>query len=310
MTNPTIDHFDHPLFHHKDLILITPAMEKLKNDLLQLLWNDGTGALAYGMSRVGKTRALEIMTPQLTTRAGLPIPHYYVMISQRDQKTIASIHRNICINYGLRETNRDRADYLANRFVHFIAERADECGCEEALLIVDEFQRLNLFQLDAFEELQDKCLTLDINLVVLFVGIDPECWPLVEQIEKPRNAHIRGRFFTEGIEFKGLTSQADVEACLSEYDRLHFPNEGVSYAEFFTEKGWKLKSLSRDLWRVYREDFKTTYKINSWPMKYFVTTVKILLTDFLYQHGVNACCDEMLRGAIDASKLIPSLTKQ
>lgn len=310
MTQQPIDYYNHPLFHQKRLVLMTPAMGTLKNDLLRLLWNDGTGAFLYGMSRVGKTRALEILVPQLKTRSGISIPHYYLEIPPRDQGTIMSIFRNICFNYGLRETSRDRADHLADRIVHFVADKAEESGCEEALLVVDEFQRLNLFQLEAFEELHDKCLRLDINLIVLFVGIDPECLTLVSQIEKPKNAHIRGRFFTEGIEFKGLTSQKDVAACLAEYDRLRYPEKGLTYAEFFTKKGWKLKSLSRDLWRVYKDDFESIHQINSWPIKYFVRAVRILLTDIFYERGFDNFDDDLLHGCIDTSGLIPSLTRK
>ncbi|MCU7858880.1 MAG: ATP-binding protein [Candidatus Thiodiazotropha sp. (ex Lucinoma kastoroae)] len=307
---PNIAYFDHPMFHLNHLTLQTLAMKKLEAELLQLLWNDGTGALLFGHSRVGKTWALKYLAPQLKTRWNDLVPNYYVSIPPRDQGTILSVLRNICYSHQIREVSHDRADHLSDRIVHFIADRAEESNCDTALLIVDEFQRLRLPQLEVFAELHDHCLALGITLVVLFVGHDPECWTLVEAIEQPVSAHIYGRFFTEGIEFKGLTSQKEVQHCLSEFDRLHYPEDGPSYAEYFTEPGWKFSSLSRDLWRVYHDEFKVKCHIYSWPMKYFMKSVKILLTDFIPEHGIDAICDDMLFGCINTSHLIPSLTSK
>ncbi|MEW8146963.1 MAG: hypothetical protein AB2788_14510, partial [Candidatus Thiodiazotropha endolucinida] len=56
--------------------------------------------------------------------------------------------------------------------------------------------------------------------------------------------------------------------------------------EFFTHKGWKISALSHDIWGIYKEDFKRKYHIDSWPMKYFMRTIKVLLTDFIPKYGI------------------------
>ncbi|MCG7875169.1 MAG: ATP-binding protein [Candidatus Thiodiazotropha endolucinida] len=304
------DYYAHPMFHIVKVELHTLAMEKLKNKLNEMLWNDGTGGLMHGLARVGKTESLNILSRDLKTRGGVSIPNYYLLVPPRDNGTVMSVLRNICYSLDLRETYQDRADHLEGRIVHYLADTAEKSGCNDILYIVDEFQRLRLRQLDEFVVLQDKCLHLDVNLIVLFVGCEPECWEMVESIERPENSHIRGRLFMEGIEFKGLTSHKDVNHCLSEIDHLHYPENGPSYAEFFTENGWKISKLSHEIWGVYKDDFKRKYHIDSWPMKYFMRTLKLLLTDFIPKHGINECGDEMIHSAIEHSRLVPSLTRK
>ncbi|MBV2124643.1 MAG: ATP-binding protein [Candidatus Thiodiazotropha sp. (ex Ctena orbiculata)] len=310
MVNQETDYYAHPMFHVSKVELNTLAMEMLKNNLTEILWNDGTGGLLHGAARVGKTESLRILSRHLETRGGVPIPNHYLLVPPRDKGTVMSILRNICFSLDLREASRDRADHLADRIVHYFADTAEEAGCNDILYIVDEFQRLRLSQLEVFVELQDKCLLLGVNLIVLFVGCEPECWEIVEAIERPENSHIRGRLFMEGIEMKGLTTHKEVNYCLSQIDGLHYPADGPSYAEFFTHKRWKISVLSHDIWGIYKEDFKRTYHIDSWPMKYFMRTLKLLLTDFIPKYGIEECGDDMIRSAIKHSRLVPSLTRK
>jgi len=144
------------------------------------------------------------------------------------------------------------------------------------------------------------------------VGNDPECWSIVESLEAPNYSHIHGRFFMQAIEFLGLSSKKQVEACLSQYDTLRHPEEGPTYAECFlpeaTKKGWPLAMLAEDFWRIFG-GYKKTYKFKSWGMRYFTAAVKTLLTDFLPKYGVDAFDDEMLHACIRVSGLIPSLVR-
>jgi len=304
--------FDHPVLEPLRLRFETPAMKQLSEELHRWLWTGATGGLIYGTSRVGKSIAVQMLATQLYTRGKVKIPVYYFSLHGRDQRTITSVFRNLCYDANLRVTNRDPADHLSDRFVHYIADKAVEANCRNAILIVDEMQRLRLNQFDPFAELYDKLLLLDISLTVIFVGNDPECWTLVEQIENPKYAHIRGRFFTQGIQFLGLTSEKQVKSCLSKYDKLRYPENGPTYVEYFlpeaTRKGWCLASLSGEFWRVFRE-YQRNYHIESWGMKFFTSATNTLLSDYLVRYGIDNFDDDIMHECIRISGLIPNLVK-
>ena len=310
MAQPVIDYYDHPVFHPKRFHIETPAMKKMHDDLLRVLWTGATGALILGPSRAGKTRAMETLASQLHTRSNDPIPTFYISIPPRDQSTILHVFRQLCYSENLRVTNRDRSDHLSDRFVHYIADKAVEANCPYVILIIDEMQRLQLRQFGAFAELYDKLSLLGITMTVLFVANDQECINLLERIEDPEYAHIRGRFFTQRFYFHGLTSKEQVKYCLLQYDTLRYPVQGPTYTEYFlpeaVKRGWRLASLSREIWRVFY-GYKKNLNIDSWGMQYFTSTINTLLIDFLPQHGVEEFDDEMVHECIRISGLIPSL---
>ena len=303
---------EHPVFNPLTLHLDTPAIRKINEDVHRWIWTGSTGALIAGAARAGKTTALLTLADQLYTRGKVKIPTFFISIGSRDANTIASVFRRLCICAKLKVSNHDRADHLAIRFIHFIADAAVKANCQQVLLIVDEMQHLTAGQFDAFAELHDELARLQVSLTVIFVANDPECWSLIEQIEKPRYAHIHGRFFNQGAQLHGLTSKEDVRFCLAQYDTLHYPELGPSYTAFFVpewvNEGWKLASLSSDIWRVFTE-YKKNYKITSWGMKYFTAAINTLLCDFLAQQEMDEFDDEVFHECIRVSGLIPSLVR-
>lgn len=304
-------YYEHPIFSSHNLNLNTKAMTMLSDEIHQWIWTGTTGGLITGMARVGKTTALLNIASNLVSRANKPIPTNYISIPTRDQNTITSIFRQLCISTKLRNTSRDRSDHLADRYVHYLVEIAAEKSSKQIVLIVDEMQHMKPIQFDAFAEVSDKLTLFDITLTVIFVGNDPECWNLIKIINTPNYSHIRGRFFTQGTMLEGLKSSKDVKDCLSQYDRMRFPPSGPTYTEYFLpkeyKKGWRLSNLASDLWRVFH-GYQKEYQIKSWGMQYFVATVNTLLTDFLPRIGVTEDIDdEIIHECIRVSSLLPSL---
>lgn len=300
---------EHPVLNPLSLHLETPAITRLSETLQQWLWTGASGGAILGMSRAGKSIALQTLASRLTSRSGIRIPVVYIAMPMRDQHTILSVLRALCWSAELRVTNADRADHLAERFMHYLADRASAAQLHMAVLFVDEMQRLVPNQFNVFAELYDKLQWLGIRLTVIFVGNDQESSDLLTRVEEPAYAHIRGRFFTRATTFQGLTSETDVKACLSQYDVLRYPAEGPTYVEYFlpqaAQSGWRFASLSRDFWRTFR-GYDKTYKFGSWGMQYFTVTANTLLTDFLAHYGIEAFSDEMLDECMRMSGLLPS----
>lgn len=304
------DYYEHPIFTPTALRLTTPAMVQLSEDIHRWLWTGATGALIIGKARIGKTTALLNLANQLHTRSKEKIPTYFVSIARRDTTTIASVFRQLCLSKNLCVTNRDRADHLSNRFIHYVADEAVRKDCAQAVLIVDEMQRLSLKQFDAFAELYDELLRRQIRLTTIFSGNDPECLSLLDQMNAQRYSHIEGRFFKQSGKVLGLISKQQVKMCLAQYDKLRYPLNGPTYTEFFlpkaVKKGWRLASLSDEIWRVFYQ-YKRELKIESWAMQYFIATINTLLIDFLTEQNCHDIDDEIIHECIRLSGVIPSL---
>lgn len=312
MGSQTAELYDHPIYHPKQFHVDTLAIKRVNEILHRWLWNGVTGGFITGDSRIGKTEAIKYQQNEIYTRGKQLVPTYYVSIPKRDVKKIASVFKQLCLAYNLRVKSRDTADDLSHRFIHYIADKSVEKKCDHAVLFVDEVQRLNPAQLNAFAEIYDRLEKLGIMLMVVFIGNDSECNELIELVDSKHYAHIYGRFFTQRTSYYGLTNEKEVKYCLQQYDKLRFPRKGPSYTGYFlpheVNKGWKYASLSKNIWRVFRQYQKIT-KVKSWGMQYFISTTNTLLIDFLPRYGVKEFDDDMLRECIVMSGISTSVMK-
>ena len=253
------------------------------------------------------------MSGRLSMRNKDPIPTFRMTVPGRDKQTVTSVLRNLCQSLNLPVQTRDQADILSDRVIQHILEHTHNLQCNCVLLLVDEMQRLQLIQLEAFAALYDLLRECKVSLTIIFIGNEPECWPLLEQVQANGKMHLYGRFFTRHCVFHGLTTHHQLKHCLAQYDLQRFPQpDGPTYTEYFLEEavqhGWKMTSLSQELWQVYQE-YQHQYQLKDWGMQYFISTVNTLLTDFLPRYGVDAISPEMVRESFKISGLISSMIR-
>ena len=293
------------IYNPSELFVHTGMLDKLERQLLHWLHTGLTGGLILGKYRTGKTRALEYVSKRLTNRKGEGIPVSRITISQRDVSTIASIFRNLCFALDIPVKQRSTSDEMANYLTHYFGEQAIQNSTKQVVLIVDEMQRLNVNQINAFAELYDNLSLVKINMSVFFAGNLGSSQPLLETICNERYELIRGRFFTHVFDFKGICSRKDVEHCLKDFDKYftkHFLLNDY-------KKGWRLSSLSKIIWSIFERDFKKPLKLDSWAMQYFVSAIRILLVDYLPRFDIRdpEAVEEMIVASIDASGLRSNL---
>ncbi|MBT8141796.1 MAG: ATP-binding protein [Gammaproteobacteria bacterium] len=286
---------------------------KLKDQLHHWIWNGMSGGLILGNYRIGKTRALEYIANQLVNRSGDILPVRRMSISRRDTRTIAGIFKNLSFTLGLKIKPRATSDDMANSVLHHLSELALTNSTYQVVLFVDEMQRLDILQLDAFAELYDSLAELKINLSIIFIGNSAASKPLIDLVLRPKYELIRGRFFTHSFTYHGIRNKNELISCLSEFDtvttditlknsvtKCFLPDEYAS--------GWRLKDLGSLIWKVYERDYRRPLKISSWGMQYFIAAVKILLVDYLPKYGLDDdLLEQMIIQSIEASGLKPNL---
>ncbi len=304
----------HPIFNQSEFMIKTPMMEELESKLQHWLWNGITGGLIVGNYRVGKTRATQYIANRLKNRSDQLIPVHRLTIHRRDVNTVASIFRNLCLSLNKKISLRARADDMSNDLIHYFGELAMSNDTNQVVLIVDEMHRLNIHQLEAFAELYDRLVELKVNISVFFIGNYTATQDLIKKVLSSENELIRGRFFTDSYIYHGLQSHAEVKKCLKQYDDVKFPlGENQSVTEYFLkveyDKGWRLNELSHEIWEVFYDNYKSQLKLSSWPMQYFISTLKTLIIDYLPRYGIddNRLTYDMIDESIKASGLIPNL---
>ncbi len=302
---------EHPIFNNSQFFIHTPMITALKNEITRCLWNGISGSAIYGTFRIGKTRALMQIMNQLTNCIGEKIPARYISVAPRDVGTIAGVFKNICHALDFDLKVKATADDMSNLILHHLGELSLTNSTRQVVLIVDELQRLNVSQFEAFAELYDGLVGVGANLFVLFAGNDAASNKLIKSLSEDRYELIRGRFFTQEFRLHGIRTFNELKKCLSQYDTCQFPEGGLSYTQFFLSDvvpgNWKLASLSDLIWEEYREHFMNPLKLRSWPMQYFVAMVRILLTDFLLNYGIED--EEQLRSMIHESIHVSGLVK-
>ena len=70
MNSSALDYYDHPVFHNGWILLETPAIEALNDEVHRWLWQGITGGLIMGAARVGKTTALRSLVGRIYARDG------------------------------------------------------------------------------------------------------------------------------------------------------------------------------------------------------------------------------------------------
>jgi len=302
-------HEDLPPLAPMNPTLQTPPMCQLEQRLTQWLWTGASGAVVTGAARVGKTTALDILVPKVFDRYQRPVPVFRVSIPRRDRPSIVSACRQLCVAVGLRVSDRDTADRLAETYLHYMADTAEQFGVGQLVLVVDECQRLTPDQFDVFAELYDRLRRINRWLLTVFVGNDLETRMLIERMDSDSYAHIRGRFFLNRWTFPGLRSVQDVRDCLAQYDTIRHPLD----TDRSLVQGTLPEALSTDfrlateaglLWRVFRDQQKRC-KLGDWGMQSFSITVNTLLADLLTRYGLEALDEDMVETAIRVSGLIP-----
>jgi Cdc6-like AAA superfamily ATPase len=301
----------HPVFIPGAYILQTPMMNDLANTVNGWLANGFTGGIVLGESRVGKSVAIEYLKSSLTNRANEMLPVVTMTVAKRDVRTVASIYRNICFSIGKKAKTRMIADIMANDLIHYFSELSLTNQTRQVILVVDEMQRLSLHQFEAFAELYDELQKVGTNLMVVFVGNESDSSPTVKRIDNQKYALVSGRFFNHRLKFSGIINANQIRSILKQYDQNIITDFGnISTTEYFLTKqfnsGWRFEHLSKQIWCVYKKNFKTRYKLESWPMQYFSIATRILLTDYLPKFGTDnaKAIQDMILKSIEASQLV------
>ena len=70
-----------------------------------------------------------------------------------------------------------------------------------------------------------------------------------------------------------------------------------------------MTDLTSDIWSVYLE-YEKHYQIKGWGMKYFTSTINVMLVDYLPNYGIDSVNEEIIKQCIEMSGLVTAKLRQ
>jgi hypothetical protein len=236
---------DHDVDPLEDVIIWTPAIERLAQDVARWVRLDTPGGTAIGKQRTGKSSACDYLAVVLSSIIGYPIavvkwriPHNgsskereFTQERLQQSDCTAVLHRDVAV--------------LRGRLYDHIAQLTDAICARRVVIIVDEAQNLERehygYLVHCFNELVHRKL----RPFFLLIG-QPELETMVHTWAESRRHQVVGRFHVNKHIFHGI-SLSEVEAVLAELDKPMATGTLCAAAATFPEAyaaGWRIADLA------------------------------------------------------------------
>ncbi|WP_031358324.1 ATP-binding protein [Caballeronia sordidicola] len=279
--------------------LATPAIEGFYQLVTRCLRYRIMGALIYGPSRVGKTRAIEYVR-LLLAREYPKITTYHAQCEHKPRHaegpffaTLLEAVGDTCPNAGTTSTKRTR---LSLR----IREAAARAGSGTVILFCDEAQRLNDHEYEWLRDVHDALDRQQIKLFTFLVGQE-ELLAQKTALQVAHKTQIVARLMVEELAFSGIRNAEDVATCLNGYDQTAYPERTPwSFTRFYVpqsfDAGYRLTSDATVLWQAFEDaHHKASLPgILDLPMESFARAVEIVLKDSELRDAPGYCPDAAL----------------
>lgn len=276
-----IDYSQHTIFSKEYTVRTTPLAEACSVGM-DAVFMRKTGIVFYGLARVGKTRCAQVLQSRLS---GF-MPRTYVTrieVLKKDK----SYTNNIAVQIGLAEgcefkQARELAIVRFDRIVSTIVIRCRERNTNQWILMLDEFQRLRVYDLHQLADMFNMLERKGIKMTVISFAM-PSVLGLREEVRKDTDAaKLISRFMSEFVVFRGCTAKSELKLILEaldssvEYNRSHGMTCTQSFAPAAFSNGFRLADYTSQLWAVLQSNSQGAYK-NNLPLEHIFLSIGYLL---------------------------------
>jgi hypothetical protein len=264
--------------------IATPAIQAF-NDLVQrCLRYRITGALAYGPSRIGKTRAIEYLR-LLLAQTHPKITTYHVQAEHKPRHAEGPFFSSLLDAVGHPEPVGGSNPAKRLRLVNKIKEACSRNGSGIVILFCDEAQRFDENEYEWCRDVHDHLDRLNIRLFTFLVG-QQELLAVKTALQHARKTQIVARLMVEELAFHGVRNVGEVSTCLAGYDQTNYPRASDwSFTRFYVQQavhsGYRLSEDASVLWNAF-EKLHNKHGLSGdleIPMESFARAVEIVLKD-------------------------------
>jgi hypothetical protein len=264
--------------------IATPAIEAFHELILRCLRYRITGALAYGPSRIGKTRAIEYLR-LLLAQTQPKITTYHAQAEHKPRHAEGPFFATLleAVGYPDPDTGTNSAKRI--RLTNKIKEACARSGSGTVILFVDEAQRYDENEYEWLRDVHDHLDRIQIKLFTFLVG-QQALLSIKTAFQRANKTQIVARLMVEELPFFGVRDVKDVATCLSGYDQTTFPRgTDWSFTRFYLPEafdgGYRLADDAHCVWEAFeaihnKAGFSTSLEI---PMESFTRAVEIVLKE-------------------------------
>jgi hypothetical protein len=242
------------------------------------------GALIYGPSRIGKTRAIEYIR-LLLARNYPKISTFHAQCEHKPKHAEGPFLSNLLEAVGYPEPQTGTNTAKRFRLTHKLREAAARAGSGTILLFCDEAQRYNVNEYEWLRDIHDTLDRQQIRLYTFLVGQE-ELLAKKESLQAAGATQIIARLMVEELPFYGIRDADDVATCLLGYDETCYPEASAwTFTRFYVpeafDTNYRLVNDATVLWEAFsaaHHKASLPYKMEI-PMEYFVRAVEIVLKD-------------------------------
>ncbi len=262
----------------------TPAIQTFYDLVMRCLRYRITGALIYGPSRIGKTRAIEYLRMLLAENSP-KITTYHVQAEHKPRHAEGPFFANLLDAVGHPDPDSGTNQKKRMRLVSKIREACAKNGSGTAVVFIDEAQRFDENEYEWLRDVHDALDRLQIRLFTFLVG-QQELLSVKTAFQRARKTQIVARLMVEELAFFGIRDVRDVATCLNGYDRTEYPRgSDWSFTRFYmpqaNSKGYRLNEDAQILWSAF-EDLHNKHGLPKGmqiPMESFTRAVEITLKE-------------------------------
>jgi hypothetical protein len=275
MTDPRpIDPALHPL-ESGNYRIATPAIQTFYQLVTRCLRYRTTGALIYGPSRIGKTRAIEYLR-LLLAETHPKITTYHAQAEHKPRHAEGPFFTNLLEAVGHPAPDTGSNPNKRVRLINKIKEACSQSGSGTVALFCDEAQRYDENEYEWLRDVHDHLDRLQINLFTFLVG-QQDLLSIKTHFQRAHKTQIVARLMVEELAFFGIRNAQDVATCLAGYDETAFPRgSDWSFTRFYLPKAvergrYRLVHEAQCLWDAFetihnKAGFAATLEI---PMESF-----------------------------------------
>ena len=264
--------------------IATPAIQAFSDLIDRCLRYHITGALAYGPSRVGKTRAIEYLRLLLAEKHP-KITTHHAQAEHKPRHAEGPFFANLLEAVGYPDPASGTNSTKRLRLINKIKEACSRNGSGTVVLFCDEAQRYDENEYEWLRDFHDHLDRLQIRLFTFLVG-QQELLAVKTALQQAHKTQIVARLMVEELAFFGIRNVRDVATCLVGYDETSYPRASDwSFTRFYlptaTAAVYRLSDDAAVLWESFeqlhhRHGLPGELEI---PMESFARAVEIVLKE-------------------------------
>jgi hypothetical protein len=299
-TSDSITLLEHPMLT-QEYAIYTPPIAEFFNVICEWIDNKVPGGYVYGMSRLGKSRAIKFwMRLLIQERYQGRVAFFHMHYRQHERPSeLLFLGELLSALENIFETHGTKAEKF-KRTINHMCTRAQNLKTNYVMLMIDEAQFMHEQEYQWLCNIHNELDRLGYRFTVVSVG-SHELTYQHEVFAMAESAYLMARFMVRSQMFHGIRNQAELEYVLNGYDeQSEWPeHSGISFTQYFFPRafkaGFRIADVSECMWNIFVDLApERIQKYLNIPMEHIAKSVEYLFRELSFKNLLHVQINEDL----------------